>query len=256
MELWTKEHLMTLLPTLAVMLVASILFRRWLKEKPLKIRMIPFQILACIIVLLEIGKQLESLLSEEYSLYRLPFHFCSLFIFGLPLMAFYRGKHRRVVTEVVTALCASVTMLMLIYPNVIYSASNISHYFTEYISFHTVSFHCIVVFEFMLILALELWEPMGREGLRPVVKFMAAYCVIAIVMAHLLQTNFNNFYSCNVPPLEALRLQIQGTLGYWPTQCLYVVIVGIVNLLFVSLAHTLQRAAYRLFHREKHMAPA
>ena len=55
MQLWTVGHAWQLLPTLAIMLVAAVLLRLWLGKKELKYRMIPFQIIAVLIVLLEIG---------------------------------------------------------------------------------------------------------------------------------------------------------------------------------------------------------
>ena len=50
MELWTLEHKQQLIPSLAIMVVLAILLRIFIGKKDLKIRMIPFQILACVIV--------------------------------------------------------------------------------------------------------------------------------------------------------------------------------------------------------------
>ena len=108
MELWTPEHTKTLLPSLAAMLVIAVVLRLTMGKKDLKIRMIPFQILACVIFLLEIGKQVVSY-TRGYDLYHLPFHFCSLFIFMLPLMAFYKGKHRSVITGITAAISGALT---------------------------------------------------------------------------------------------------------------------------------------------------
>ena len=93
MQLWTPEHAKTLLPALAAMLAIAFVLRLTIGKKSLRIRMIPFQILACILFLIEIGKQVYSF-RHGYDLYHIPLHFCSLFIFALPIMAFYRGKHK------------------------------------------------------------------------------------------------------------------------------------------------------------------
>ena len=53
-------------------------------------------------------------------------------------------------------------------------------------------------------------------------------------MAQILETNYNNFYECNIPPLQALKDAIQPTLGYTITQILYVIIVSLVNLAFTQ----------------------
>lgn len=106
MELWTVEHIKTLLPALAVMIGIAAVLRKTLGGKPEQIRMIPFQIIAVLLVALEVGKQGLSL-ARGYDLYHLPFHFCSLFIFALPAMAFYRGEKRQTVRSIAAALCAA-----------------------------------------------------------------------------------------------------------------------------------------------------
>lgn len=240
MELWTSEHIKTLLPSLVVMLAIAVALRILLKDKPLQVRMVPIQILAVILVALEIGKQVLSL-KEGYDLYHLPFHFCSLFIFALPLMAFYRGKHRQTVYAVVSALCAALFLLMLIYPNLIYSAANIREFFTNFFSFHTVAFHNVVMLAFILIVALGVHTPAPKGEPRAAVLFTIGFCVVSATMAQLLKTNYANFYSCNIAPLEAVRVNLQGVLGYGFTQVLYILIVSLLNILFVLGAYWVYR---------------
>lgn len=235
MQLWTPEHAMTLLPALAAMIVIAAILRLAIGKRSLKIRMIPFQVLACILFLIEIGKQVVSF-QKGYDLYHIPLHFCSLFIFALPLMAFYRGKHQKTVFEVVTVLCTSMTLLMLIYPDLIYGAGNIKDYFKGYLDFHTVTFHNIVMFELILILALDLHQPEQKLHIKPLLVVIAVFCVISASMAQILQTNYANFYTCNIAPLEAVRVSLQGVLGYAVTQVLYVLIVSALNMGFVLLA--------------------
>ena len=232
MELWTSEHIQTLLPSVVVMLVIGLVLRLLMKNKPLEVRIIPLQILAVVLVLLEVGKQVLSL-KQGYDLYHLPFHFCSLFIFALPIMAFYKGKHRRAVLSVGAALCASLMLLMLIYPNLIYSGQNIKEFFTNFFSFHTVAFHNVVMMAFVLIVALQLHDPAPKGEPKTVVLVTVAFCVVSASMAQILKTNFANFYSCNIAPLEAVRVSLQGVLGYGLTQVLYVLIVSVLNILFV-----------------------
>ena len=71
MELWTPQHAQTLLPALAIMIVIAIILRLTIGKKDLKIRMIPFQILACLLFLIEIGKQIVSF-KGGYDLYHIP----------------------------------------------------------------------------------------------------------------------------------------------------------------------------------------
>ena len=135
MELWTRQHAVTLLPSLAVMLLLAVGLKLWLGKKSFRVRMIPIQIIAVLLVLLEIGKQALSL-KQGYDLYCLPFHFCSLFIFMLPLMAFYRGKYQQQVFAVTSVLCASVFISKHINKISIYIT--ISHIFSIYVLFISV----------------------------------------------------------------------------------------------------------------------
>lgn len=245
MSLWDKEQIYTLLPAIAVMLLVSLVLGKLLKDKPEKIRKIPLQIIAVLLLVLEAGKQGVSL-SRGYDLYCLPFHFCSLFLFTLPVMAFYNGKHKTAVAGVTTSLCASLFLLMLIYPALIYSGGNVVQYFEDYMSFHTVTFHNLVMLAFPMILALRLYTPSEKGELKPAVLFTVGFCVVSASMAHLLKTNYANYYHCNIPPLEEVRVSLQGVLGTVGTQILYVVIVSILNILFVMMAYGVTRMVMRL----------
>lgn len=242
MELWTPEHAKTLLPAVAVMLLVALGLRVWLGKKPLSIRMIPLQICACMLLVLEVGKQVVSLW-RGYDLYHLPFHYCSLFLFAMPLMAFYRGKHRQVVNAVTTSLCAAMFLLLMIYPNLIYSAGNIREFFTEYMSFHTVAYHNLIVLALMLILALELYSPGGKREHVAVILAMVVFCVISASMAHILKTNYANFYSCNIPILETVRLTVANAIGALVAKLVYILIVSALNILFTWGAFSLCRLA-------------
>ena len=94
MELWTKWHAMTIIPVFVAGIAFSILLGYLLRNQSEKIRLIPVQIIAVVIIVLEIIKQTFSII-EGYDLYHIPLHFCSLFLFLIPLAAFYNGKHKK-----------------------------------------------------------------------------------------------------------------------------------------------------------------
>ena len=253
MELWTKQHAVTLIPSVIVMMLLTFLLRRWLGGKSHKIRMIPIQVIAVILLLLEAGKQGTSLY-RGYDLYCLPFHFCSLFIFVLPAMAFYTGKYKEKVYAVAAALCASVFALMLIYPNLIYSAWDVEHYFDEYMAFHTVTFHNLVRLAFLLIPALQLHTPQPKGEVKAVLWFITGFCTVSASMAHLLKTNYANYYTCNIPVLETVRLAVQEAVGTLPATLLYIAIVSALNLVFVYGAYWLYRLLHKMFKKQEETA--
>lgn len=254
MELWAKEQIQTLPWSIAAMLLIAGILRVTLGKKSIMHRMIPFQIVAVLAFAIEVGKQVVSL-QRGYDLYHLPFHFCSLFIFMLPIMAFYRGKHRNAVSGITSALCASVFLLMLIYPALIYSGANVREYFTDYMSFHTVTFHNLVMFAFVLIIALDLHTPVPKADIKPIVWFIIGFCTVSATMAHLLKTNYANYYQCNIPPLEAVRVSLQSVLGYGFTQVLYIFIVSVLNVAFVLMSYWLCVLLHRILPSKNQAAP-
>ncbi len=246
MELWSPEHGRTLPAAVLVMIVVCAILHRVLGKKSYRVRMIPFQIVTCIMLLMEVGKQGLSLY-QGYDLYCLPLHFCSLFLFVYPVMAFYNGKYKNLVAAISASISAAVFLLLMIYPCLIYSAGNINAFFTNYFSFHTVAYHNLVIFQFFLMLVLGLYTPEQKKAeIKAVNLFILCFCIVSSVMAQVLKTNFANYYSCNIPPLEAVRIQLQGVLGVVPTQILYILIVSALNLAFVYGAYWFYRLARHL----------
>ena len=250
MQLWTADHARTLLPALVVMAIITVVLRRLLMNRERKVRMIPIQIIACFLLLIEVGKQAVSF-TNGYDLYHLPFHFCSIFLFILPVMAFYRGKYQQAVARVASAVCMSLFLLMLIYPSLIYGDWNIQNFFTEYLSFHTVAFHNVCMLAYLLIPALKLWEPEEEPGPKGTFWFTVGFCVVAGSMAQILKTNYANFYSCNIPVFEEIRVSLQGTLGYGLTQAIYVLLVAVATIGFVMMAFYADRLLHRLVNGKR-----
>ena len=240
MELWTAAHAKTLPLALLAMIVISVILRLTIGKKSLKIRMIPLQIIAILLVVLEIGKQYVSF-TRGYDLYHIPLHYCSLFIFAVPAMAFYTGKHFAKVRAIGAGFCGAMATLLLIYPNLIYGAWNIENFFKGYLDMHTVAFHNLVLFAFVLILALDLHTPTGKKEQIYPVWATVAFCVVSATAANILQVNYANFYACNSPPLEAVRMAVQNAAGYVPAQILYVCIVAALTVLYTWGAYWLYR---------------
>ena len=94
------------------------------------------------------------------------------------------------------------------------------------------------MFAFPVILALELHTPQ-KGDLKAVAVFALGFTVVAGTMAQVLKTNFANFYSCNVAPLETVRLNMQEVIGVVPTQIIYVAIVAVLHIGFTVLSYVL-----------------
>ena len=239
MQLWEKEQIQTLLPAIGVMVILAIILRLTLGKREEKVRRIPLQIIAVILLLLEVGKQTLSII-EGYDLYHIPLHYCSLFLYVLPVMAFYNGKYKQKVNAIGAGICMALTLMMLIYPGIIYSGGNVRAYFTDFFSFHTVTFHNVAMFALPVILLLDLHTHQKGDG-KAVAIFALCFAVAAGSMAQILKTNFANFYSCNIGPLETVRQNMQAAIGAVPTQIIYVAIVAVLHIGFTILSYELFR---------------
>jgi len=247
MELWTKEHFWQLIPTEIAMIIIALILNKFIGKKSLKVRMIPFQILAVLLFVSEIGKQYCSFTQESgYDLYHIPLHVCSLFIPLLPLMAFYKGKYQDTVKAITCTVTTAMVLFMVIYPNLIYGAWNIKNFFNGYFDFHTVFFHNVVIFEFILIIALRLYHVGEKSYVKPIALFAAGFSLIAGVMSQLLKTNYANFYRCNIGPVQGLVDSIKAQIGESAGQLIYVIILGILHVLFFLACYYLYKAIDKL----------
>lgn len=245
MELWTKEHFWQLVPSVIVMIIIALVLNKFIGNKPLKIRMIPFQILAVLLFISEIGKQVISF-SRGYNLYHIPLHVCSLFIPLIPLMAFYNGKHREAVRTITCSVTMALMMFMAIYPNLIYGSWNITNFFNDYFDFHTVFYHNVVIFEFILIIVLRLHHIGQGKHVRNMALLGVGFSAVAGTMSQILKTNYANFYTCNIGPINDFVNTIKDALGYTVGQTIYVIILGILHVLFFIGCYYLYRAIDKL----------
>ena len=245
MQLWTKEHAITLLPTFAVMIVIAIILALTLGKKKEKYRMIPIKIIAVVLVIIEIIKQVQSIM-KGYNLYFIPLHFCSLFIFFLPLFAFYNGKFKEHIKSFTFTACAMMSIFILVYPDLIYGASDITTMGTRFLSFHTVVFHNLVLFAFILMIALKLYNINTKRDIISLLIGFSIFCSISAPMAQILKTNFNNFFTCNIAPIQAFVDTIKNSIGYTLGQTIYVLIVCILDIVFAFISYGVLRIILKL----------
>ena len=237
MTLWTPTHIRTWLPSIIVMLAIAVAMRLTLGKKSIKIRRIPFQILACLIVVLEIGKQALSL-AQGYDLYTLPFHFCSMLIFLPFIMAFYRGKHERTVSCITTAVASATALLTTIYPDLIYSAQAVQEFTSNYSSFHTVFFHNLASFYVFLMVAMKMYEINVKQDLIYTAIFLSAYVILATILSYSLETNFHNLYKCNIEAFWDVVIAIEQSIGVW-ARVIYVSIVFVLTTVIAYIGYFL-----------------
>lgn len=246
MQLWTKEHFWQLIPTVIVMIIIALVLNKFIGKKPLKIRMIPFQILAVLLFISEVIKQVLSF-AQGYDLYHIPLHVCSLFIYLIPAMAFYNGKHKEAIRTVTCSVTTALMLFMAVYPNLIYGSWNITGFFNSYWDFHTVFFHNVVIFEFILMIVLRLHHIGEQKYVKYMVYLGIGFAAVAGSMSNILKVNFAKFLNCDdIPPVANLINSIKAVVGDFTGQLIYVIILGILHVLFFMMCYYLYRAIDRL----------
>ena len=138
---------------------------------------------------MEIIKQIVSI-KKGYDLYHLPLHFCSLFIFLLPLHAFYNGKHRGKVNLLMLTCSASLLFVMLICPNVIYSEEAIKNFTNDYIDSYSIIFHGLVSFYYMLMLFIDEYKFNTKKDIKILFMFFTIYILISAPLAQIYKLIF------------------------------------------------------------------
>ena len=65
------------------------------------------------------------------------------------------------------------------------------------------------------------------------------------------KTNYNNMYSCNIPPLEALRQTVESAVGTLPSKLLYMFLVLVADILFVMMSYGIYRLCAKVLSKKK-----
>lgn len=251
MNFWTKEHALLLLPAFAIMIALSALIAHFLKDKDEKYKMIPIQIIAVILVVLEIIKQIYYIVRPEgYDFFAVPAHFCSLALFFLPIFAFYKGEYKKQIASFTFLCCSVITVFMFICPTLEFGASHIGNYTKSIRSFHTVTFHLLACFAFFLIVALKLYDYDTKRDVKLIPSWMGIFCIISSSVSQILQTNFNNFLACSMGFGETIRLSMISSIG-WVGQVIYIVIIAALNIGFSYASYWIVRGAIALAKKVK-----
>ena len=236
---YSKTDLIILLPSLALFIILSIALRFILKNKSERVKNIPFIIISAILVILEIIKQIINFTSEEINLFSLPFHYCSLFVYFFPLAHFTKGKVKDFFTPVAFITALAMSIVFYFCPRgIIGDSTNLM--FEEFLPFHSVTFHLLVIFYTILYIALNLYTP-TKKGTLNLIITMLIYCAIAIPLAHVLQTNYCNFLECTVPIVANLQL----TIGMFWYTIIMIIIIGLgpalLNVIYLAIYNALNK---------------
>ena len=226
---WSEADRIALPIALAIIIVITLIVWLLMRNRSEKAKSVIMQIIAGIIVVLEIIKQIVNIVNG-YDTWIIPFHFCSLFIFLFPLAQFGSAKIRGIFKPVAFICALSMTVLFYVQPQGILGSSS-EKMFQSFNDFHSFYFHHLVVLYTMLSVVLNNYIPKKNDWKKLLIT-IAIYSVIGIIMAHVLDTNYNNFLTTEIPLLR----EVKGVFG---------VVVHSINMgLVITVGTTLLTIGY------------
>lgn len=211
MVLYSKNDLIFMSLALVLMLIITAALYFLLKDKSERAKRIPFVVIAALMIVLEIFKQIENFTSESVNIYWLPFHYCSLFFFFFPLAEFTHGRIREYFKAVSFVAALTVSIFIYIVPQgILGKATDLM--FKELFHLHSFVFHHLVILYVFLSIALDSYRYKRGDFLR-IASLFCGYCLIVNPLSHITNTNFCNFLYTIIPPLEYIRVNF-GQLAY------------------------------------------
>lgn len=207
---WSESEKIVLPIMLVCIIAIAVVVGIILKNKSKKIKSLPLQIVAGIVVILELIKQIRNIVTG-FSPWALPLHFCSLFLFFFPFAQFGTEKSKTYGKPVALICALAMFLLFYINPGSVIGDSS-ANVFANFGSFHTFTFHHLVILYVALSFALGDYTPKKKDFLS-VLIIMGAYYIIGMSASHIFDVNYCNFLTSNIGFMESLRLSA-GKLVY------------------------------------------
>ena len=155
---WSSADKKVLPLALIVLIAITLIVWAIFRKKSDKIKNIPLVIIAVTTLVMEVIKQYISI-KQGYDLWHVPLHFCSLFIYWFPLMAFCKdGKIKRFGTTVSFASAMSVFLCFYLSPGDILGGNNTSTIFESYFHFHSFVYHHLIFLYLFIGMSLNMFK--------------------------------------------------------------------------------------------------
>ena len=221
---WTSGDLKILIPSFLVLLLIT--FAMWLilRNKSENIKNIPLATIAIILLVMEIFKQIYSF-KGGYSLWSIPLHFCSLFLYFFPLATLTKGKIKRF--GLVMSYVSGTLMTIMFYfnPSSIIGDCTFNNVFITFDKFHTFMYHHLAILFTLLGIVLGMFK-MKKQELVYVLIGIVVYGLIAVPIAHIIDTNFCNILTSNIGFMETLRVNA-GQIVYTIIMFIFGIVAGL-----------------------------
>jgi len=203
---YTKSQIIVVPIMYALMFIIAFILWYFLKDKKLKIKRIPIQIISLTLLILEVAKQIFLIATKEWTTWALPFHFCSSFYIWFTISSFAKKEETQQIGYL-TSITSSLVLWILFLTNpsgVIGDAIDLL--FKDFIYFHTFVFHFLTMLMWLVILSLKIYKtPSNKTILISTFSFLGFY-VLATIMAYSLNVNFICILENGIPFIEKFRI--------------------------------------------------
>ncbi len=192
--MWSNDEKVVLPLTLFIIVILSILITYLIKGKSQRIKKLPFILIAAVLLILEVIKQINAF--PDYSLWTIPLHFCSTFMIWFSIASFTKGKLSDLGFSISVTSGFLFLILFYINPSSIIgnSSSNILGSFGE---FHTFIYHHTIILFMLLAIFNNMFKPKLKHALGIFVLY-TIYAILAIIFANVLDVNFTNLLQSNI----------------------------------------------------------
>jgi len=173
---WSDMDFAVLPATLLIIILISLALYAILKNKSDRIKEIPLIVITCILLVLEVIKQVREFRSG-YDYWAIPLHFCSLFLYFYPLAVFAKGKIKDF-GKTMSLVCSSLMFIMFyINPDSIIGRGTTTNFLTSYGLFHTFIYHHLVILFLVLSIMLNFYK-FKKENFIHVLIGFSLYAII------------------------------------------------------------------------------
>lgn len=229
-----------ILPIALLIIIAIAFLLKSLLKTPKKINVV-FIVLSIVLLCLETSKQLFYIITNSYTYYQLPIHFCSIFIFIYPLSYFFGEKCSKIFKPMSFAFSALVVIMLYINPYSIIGNAT-SNIFGSFFKFHTFTHHHIIVLYFVLTLVLNNYSPRLIDCLYNIAGIIF-YASFAIPCAYKFNANYVNILYSPISLLEDFRL----TFG----QVCYTILLFLLGIIAACSITIIYYFAKKIFNKKQ-----
>lgn len=194
-----------LLPSLLIVyIVLGLVLRKVLKTG--KSRRIVFIIIGALLVALEIAKQVYCSIATDYDYYKLPLHFCSLYIVLYPLSHWFNEKCSKIFKPMAFVYSIMGAVLLYAFPHSLLGDTT-QNIFGSFVNFHGFVFHQFIPLYLVFSICFNDYKASFLDCV-PCSIGILVYASYAIPCAYYFNVNYVNILYSTIPFVEKIRIAV------------------------------------------------